>query len=96
MKIIDLFSGVGGLSLGFEWAGFESVAAIDFWDDAIKTYNHNRLNKVGMTIDIKKFNDDVLPTILKKKTKLMALLEVHLAKVLVQLGYRMQQIKFMK
>ena len=50
MKIIDLFSGVGGLSLGFEWAGFESVAAIDFWDDAIKTYNHNRLNKVGMTI----------------------------------------------
>lgn len=95
MKIIDLFSGVGGLSLGFEWAGFESVAAIDFWDDAIKTYNHNRLNKVGMTIDIKKFNDDVLPTILKK-TKLMALLEVHLAKVLVQLDYRMQQIKFMR
>jgi DNA (cytosine-5)-methyltransferase 1 len=66
MKIIDLFSGVGGLSLGFEWEGFESVAAIDFWDDAIKTYNHNRLNKVGMTIDIKKFNDDVLPDILKK------------------------------
>lgn len=66
MKIIDLFSGVGGLSLGFESAGFESVAAIDFWDDAIKTYNHNRLKKVGMTIDIKEFNDDVLPDIIKK------------------------------
>ena len=66
MKIIDLFSGVGGLSLGFELAGFESVAAIDFWDDAIKTYNHNRVNKVGMTIDIKKFNDELLPTIIKK------------------------------
>jgi len=66
MKIIDLFSGVGGLSLGFEWAGFESIAAIDFWDDAIKTYNHNRDKKVGLTIDIKKFNDEVLPTILKK------------------------------
>lgn len=66
MKIIDLFSGVGGLSLGFELAGFESVAAIDFWDDAIKTYNHNRVNKVGTTIDIKKFNDELLPTIIKK------------------------------
>jgi DNA (cytosine-5)-methyltransferase 1 len=66
MKIIDLFSGVGGLSLGFEWAGFESVAAIDFWEDAINTYNHNREKKVGQTIDIKKFNDEILPTILKK------------------------------
>ena len=65
MKIIDLFSGVGGLSLGFEWAGFESVAAIDFWDDAIKTFNHNRENKVGLTIDIKKFNDNVLPKLIK-------------------------------
>lgn len=65
MKIIDLFSGVGGLSLGFEWAGFESVAAIDFWDDAIKTFNHNRSNKVGMTVDIKKFNDNVLPKLIK-------------------------------
>ena len=67
MKIIDLFSGVGGLSLGFEWAGFESVAAIDFWDDAIKTYNHNNTNKVGMAIDIKQFNDNVLPLIIKKQ-----------------------------
>lgn len=67
MKIIDLFSGVGGLSLGFEWAGFESVAAIDFWDDAIKTFNHNHTNKVGMTIDIKNFNDNVLPLIIKKQ-----------------------------
>jgi DNA (cytosine-5)-methyltransferase 1 len=67
MKIIDLFSGVGGLSLGFEWAGFETVAAIDFWDDAIKTYNHNHTNKVGMAINIKKFNDNVLPVIVKKQ-----------------------------
>jgi DNA (cytosine-5)-methyltransferase 1 len=27
--VVDLFSGVGGLSLGFEWAGFELVAASD-------------------------------------------------------------------
>lgn len=60
MKIIDLFSGVGGLSLGFEMSGFESVAAIDYWDDAIKTYNHNRKNKVGITIDVTQFNNELL------------------------------------
>lgn len=66
MKIIDLFSGVGGLSLGFEMIGFKSVAAIDFWDDAIKTYNHNRKDKVGISLDVTQFNDDLLPSILKE------------------------------
>ncbi|NNE15585.1 MAG: DNA cytosine methyltransferase [Saprospiraceae bacterium] len=66
MKIIDLFSGVGGLSLGFEMEGFESVVAIDFWDDAIKTYNHNRKDKVGISMDVTKFNDELLPNIIKE------------------------------
>lgn len=66
MKIIDLFSGVGGLSLGFEMVGFESVAAIDFWDDAIKTYNHNRKDKVGIAMDVAKFNDELLPSIINE------------------------------
>ena len=51
-KIIDLFCGCGGLSLGFEEAGFESILAIDLWKDAIETYNFNRINKVGKCIDI--------------------------------------------
>lgn len=66
MKIIDLFSGVGGLSLGFEMAGFESVAAIDFWNDAIITYNHNRKNKVGRSMDITDFIDNNLKGLLDK------------------------------
>lgn len=66
MKIIDLFSGVGGLSQGFEWSGFEPVVAIDFWDDAIKTYNHNRKNKVGISMDVTQFNDELLTNILKE------------------------------
>lgn len=41
-KIIDLFCGCGGLSRGFEMAGFETKIAIDMWEDAVKTYNHNR------------------------------------------------------
>jgi len=64
MKIIDLFSGVGGLSQGFEWNGFEPAVAIDFCDDAIKTYNHNRKDKVGISMDVTQFNDELLPAII--------------------------------
>ena len=38
LKFIDLFSGCGGLSLGFEQAGFSSILAIDNWQDALVTY----------------------------------------------------------
>lgn len=61
MKILDLFCGIGGLSLGFEQAGFEVISAIDMWPDAIKTYNHNRDDKVGTVISIEDFNDSILP-----------------------------------
>lgn len=67
MKIIDLFCGIGGLSLGFENVGFEVSAAVDMWDDAIKTYNHNRQKKVAMTIPVEEFNESVLPDIIKKE-----------------------------
>lgn len=63
MKIIDLFCGIGGLSLGFEQAGFEVVSAIDMWDDAIKTFNHNRKEKVAKTISVEEYNDVELPAI---------------------------------
>ena len=66
MKIIDLFCGAGGLSLGFEEAGFESILAIDKWDDAIKTYNHNRKEKVGTTVDIHDFSNEELKKISKE------------------------------
>lgn len=64
MKIIDLFAGVGGLTLGFEEAGFESVASVDLWSDAIDTFNHNRATKTGLLMDIKEFNKVRLPQIL--------------------------------
>lgn len=51
-KIIDLFCGCGGLSKGFEDAGFEVALAIDMWTDAIKTYNRNHRSPVGECMDI--------------------------------------------
>ena len=64
-KIIDLFCGCGGLSLGFEMAGFESALAIDLWKDAIVTYNHNRKNKVGICEDIHNLTDEYLESLNK-------------------------------
>lgn len=40
-KVIDLFAGCGGLSLGFQNAGFKVVAAFDNWDEAINIYKLN-------------------------------------------------------
>ena len=40
-RVIDLFAGCGGLSLGFQNAGFNIVAAFDNWDEAIKIYQMN-------------------------------------------------------
>jgi DNA (cytosine-5)-methyltransferase 1 len=41
MKVIDLFAGCGGLSLGFQNAGFDVVVAFDNWQPAIDIYKEN-------------------------------------------------------
>lgn len=41
METVDLFSGCGGLSLGFQNAGFEILAAFDKWESAVKVYRDN-------------------------------------------------------
>lgn len=41
MKCVDLFSGCGGLSLGFEKSGFDVVAAFEYWEPAIEVYKRN-------------------------------------------------------
>ena len=40
-NVLDLFCGAGGLSKGFELAGFEIVTANDVWEPALKTYARN-------------------------------------------------------
>ena len=41
MKTVDLFSGCGGMSLGFEKEGFKVDCALDNWDPAILVYKEN-------------------------------------------------------
>ncbi len=40
-RTVDLFCGVGGLSLGFARAGFEVVSAYDNWNKALAVYEAN-------------------------------------------------------
>lgn len=65
-KIIDLFSGVGGFSLGFEMAGYESVFAIDFWKDAVATYNHNREAPIAEVMNIHDLTTERINKIMKE------------------------------
>lgn len=65
-KIIDLFCGVGGFSLGFEMAGFETVFAIDHWADAVKTYNYNRKKEIATTLDIHDLTSEALKELNQK------------------------------
>jgi DNA (cytosine-5)-methyltransferase 1 len=41
ITVIDLYAGCGGLSLGFQNAGFNLLAAYDNWDAAINVYKEN-------------------------------------------------------
>lgn len=43
LPVLSLFSGSGGLDLGFERAGFEPLLALDIDEAAVKTFNFNRL-----------------------------------------------------
>lgn len=41
MRVVELFSGAGGLSFGLKQAGFDIVAAYDAWPVAVANYNLN-------------------------------------------------------
>ncbi len=60
MRAVDLFSGCGGMSFGFEKAGVDVVAAFDNWDPAIKIYGEN-FNHPIYKRDLSK--DDVVPMV---------------------------------
>ena len=65
MNIIDLFAGCGGLSTGFEMAGFNIPVAIEKDEWASETYKANHPNTKVITEDITKITDpkSILPNL---------------------------------
>jgi DNA (cytosine-5)-methyltransferase 1 len=64
---IDLFSGAGGLSLGFENANFENIFSIDLEKDYCETYKFNFPNHKLIEKDITKLSDDEILLLTKNK-----------------------------
>jgi len=60
MKAIDLYSGIGGWSLGFKMAGIEIVQSYEYWPTAIDTYNNNFRKNIE-PIDLRAFDIKKLP-----------------------------------
>lgn len=57
LKYIDLFSGAGGFSLGFDNKGFRNVFSIDIEPQFCETYKHNFSNHQLIEKDICEFSD---------------------------------------
>ncbi|MGI6341975.1 MAG: DNA cytosine methyltransferase [Bacteroidales bacterium] len=51
-KIVSVFSGVGGIDIGFEKAGFQTVHASDIWDKACESFSKNFQNTEVVCDDI--------------------------------------------
>ena len=58
MRTVDLFCGCGGMSLGFQKAGFNIVAAFDNWEHAVDIYGKNFPDHPIIKKDLQILDDD--------------------------------------
>ena len=58
MRCVDLFCGCGGMSLGFEKAGYDVMAGFELWDPAIRVYERNFKHPV-IKQDLSKVDESV-------------------------------------
>jgi DNA (cytosine-5)-methyltransferase 1 len=63
MRVCSLFSGIGGIDLGFIQAGFDVVWANEYDQDAAKTYRTNFGKRCLVERDIKRVNANEIPDI---------------------------------
>lgn len=60
LKVVSLFSGAGGMDLGFLHSGFEIIWANDFFEDAVNSYRKN-IGRHMIHGDITKISSDDIP-----------------------------------
>jgi DNA (cytosine-5)-methyltransferase 1 len=60
LEVLDLFAGVGGLSLGAARAGFRVTGAVDFNPRAMLAHNRNFPNTKHLTMDLSSVSGDQL------------------------------------
>ena len=58
LNIISLFSGAGGLDLGFVQEGFQPIIAFDIKSSAVKTYNYNHKGDIAREADLASLTGD--------------------------------------
>lgn len=64
LNVVDMFSGCGGLSLGFGMAGYQIKAMIDFDKDSLLTAQKNKIADHYLNLDL--FEEDWLQSFSKK------------------------------
>jgi DNA (cytosine-5)-methyltransferase 1 len=58
LRVLSLFTGGGGLDIGFELAGFETVTCVDNDPESCKTIRHNRPTWEVFEGDVRDFDPD--------------------------------------
>src|SRR5437660_1378673 len=51
-RVIDLFSGCGGISWGLERSGFQVIAGVDNWGIALQTFRRNHPGAEAIEADL--------------------------------------------
>jgi DNA (cytosine-5)-methyltransferase 1 len=68
LKFISLFTGAGGLDIGFKEAGFECILASDIMPEAAATFKANFSNIKFIQKDIRQISTEEIQKIIKEKS----------------------------
>jgi DNA (cytosine-5)-methyltransferase 1 len=72
IPVLDLFSGIGGISYGFEQTGhFETIGGLDLLNDRINSFQLNHPHAFGFTYDITQFKPSKIEKYFSKYPKII-------------------------
>ena len=63
-KVLDLFCGCGGMSLGFEKVGYDVLLGIDIWKDALETYKYNHHDSQVLQADMSTLTGETVESLI--------------------------------